>query len=252
MKYNQNTAKKIRSAILTMSYNAQVAHIPSALSQCDYLGMLFMDKGITPDKYKFIFGKPYGSQAYYALFNECGWSKEDLNGFGSINPKWRYIIQSSHPLVEYIDESMGNCISVGCGLAIGGHNVFINISDAAFQEGTIWESILFAGAKKLNNIILAIDYNKMQALGPIDSILTLDPLKEKLEAFGWETIVTGGNDLDMLYKDLPSFNHYVKTKPLALIFNTVKGFGCPLMENNESWHYRCLKEEEYKIALNLL
>ena len=139
-KYNEIVARHIRQTILTMSYKAKVAHIPSAFSMCDYLAVLF-DSIVSPSTHKMIFGKPFGAQSYYALFAYYGWIDPDLSQYGSIVPEWRYIIQNEHPLVTYIDESMGNCLSVACGIATTDTNVFVNISDAAFQEGTVWESI---------------------------------------------------------------------------------------------------------------
>ena len=167
--YNVDSSKIIRQSILTMSYNSKVAHIPSAFSMCDYLGVLF-DNIISPQTHQFVLGKPFGAQAYYALFAFFGWIENDLSKYGSLDPEWRYIIQNSHPLITYIDESMGNCLSIACGIATAGRDVFVNISDAAFQEGTIWESIQYAGAKRLSNIIMSIDNNNMQALGRISEI----------------------------------------------------------------------------------
>lgn len=245
-------ALEVRKEILSMSLNAGVAHIPSALSQCDYLGVLLMNKNINPLEYKFVLGKPFGAQAYYSLFKHCGWIDGDLSNYGSLKPEWRYIIQKEHPLVEFIDESMGNCLSVGCGLALGGKKVFVNISDAAFQEGSVWESILFAGAKKLGQLIMAIDYNGMQALGKIDSILSISPLQKKLEAFGWDTLLVNGNDIESMDLLIPMLDKRSNIRPLALIFKTVKGAGCQIMENDETWHYRILDEKSYLEALNSL
>ena len=177
--YNIDTSKKIRQSILAMSYNSKVAHIPSAFSMCDYLGVLF-DKVLSPKTHRFVLGKPFGAQAYYALFAFYGWIDKDLSKYGSLEPEWRYIIQNSHPLVTYIDESMGNCLSVACGIATAGLKVFVNISDAAFQEGTIWESIQYAGAKQLSNIIMSIDNNNMQALGKISDISDIGNLSSKM------------------------------------------------------------------------
>ena len=125
--YNSDTAKKIRNCILTMSYKAKVGHIPSAFSMCDYLGVLF-ENTISPFTHKFVLGKPFGAQAYYALFAYYGWIDHDLSKYGSMHPEWRYIIQNTHPLITYIDESMGNCLSVACGIATAGAKTFVNIN----------------------------------------------------------------------------------------------------------------------------
>lgn len=249
VQYTHHTACHVRKDILMMSLHAQVAHIPSALSQCDYLGVLFMNKGINPKSFKFILGKPFGAQVYYSLFARCGWSDNNLTKYGSMDPEWRYIIQKEHPLVTYIDESMGNSLGVACGIAFAGKQVFVNMSDASFQEGTVWESILFAGANKLSNLVVAIDYNKMQALGSTDDICTLAPLELKIRHFGWNTVIVNGHDIAEMNEKIPDFKGDVSDRPTALIFNTVKGKGVSFMEGHEEWHYRLISEDEYNKAL---
>lgn len=248
-KYNEIVAKHIRQTILTMSYEAKVAHIPSAFSMCDYLAVLF-DSIVSPSTHKMIFGKPFGAQSYYALFAYYGWIGPDLSQYGSVVPEWRYIIQNEHPLVTYIDESMGNCLSVACGIATADTNVFVNISDAAFQEGTVWESILYAGSHKLSNLIMAIDNNNMQALGKISDISDIGNLAKKLESFGWEAYECDGHDIDAIYNICDLIKQSKSDRPKAIIFHTTKGKGISFIEGDTTWHYGILDEESYKKALS--
>lgn len=249
--YNADSSRMIRQSILTMSYNSKVAHIPSAFSMCDYLGVLF-DNIISPHTHQFVLGKPFGAQAYYALFAFFGWIDNDLSKYGSLDPEWRYIIQNSHPLITYIDESMGNCLSVACGIATAGINVFVNISDAAFQEGTIWESIQYAGAKQLSNIIMSIDNNDMQALGRISDISDLGDLSSKLSEFGWDSYECDGHDIDEIRKVCEQIRYSEKKKPIALVFHTSKGRGVSFMEGHSEWHYGTLDETTYNKAIQEL
>ena len=242
----------IRKDIIRMSYDAKVAHITSALSQCDYLGILLMNKGIVPQEFAFLLGKPFGAQAYYSLFHKCGWIKDDLSNYGTLDPNWRYIIQKEHPLIQYIDESMGNSLGVACGIAQAGKRVFVNMSDASFQEGTVWEAVLYAGAQRLSNIIMAIDFNNMQALGTLNEICTLNPLDKKLRSFGWNVIKVNGHDLDKMNALLPCFCTETSNKPTALIFETIKGKGISFMEGRKDWHYRTLTFEDYLKAIKEL
>lgn len=242
-KYNDNIARKIRRDIIEMSYSAKVAHIPSALSMCDYLGVLF--KYIHPQEYKFILGKPFGAQAYYALFAYMGWIPNTLEKYGNLDNEWRYIIQKEHPLITYIDETMGNCLSVACGIALTGKKTFVNISDAAFQEGTIWESVLFAGAKKVKGIVMAIDSNNMQALGKVSEILPNPSLGNKIELFGWKVFEANGHDyqaIDNIINEIINNDYDI---PVAIVFNTCKGKGVIRMEEDFSWHYRILDETSF-------
>jgi len=249
--YNIDTSKKIRQSILAMSYNSKVAHIPSAFSMCDYLGVLF-DKVLSPKTHRFVLGKPFGAQAYYALFAFYGWIDKDLSKYGSLEPEWRYIIQNSHPLVTYIDESMGNCLSVACGIATAGLKVFVNISDAAFQEGTIWESIQYAGAKQLSNIIMSIDNNNMQALGKISDISDIGNLSSKMKDFGWESHECDGHDIKAIQKVCEQILHSERKKPIALVFHTSKGRGVSFMEGHPEWHYGILDDITYNKAIQEL
>jgi transketolase len=249
--YNRQVGGKIRRDIITMSYQAQVGHVASALSMVDYLGKLF-EFGITPEQYRFVLGKPYGAQAYYSLFAHFGWIPASFSLFGSLDDQWRYIIQKEHKLITYIDESMGNCLSVACGISMANRPVFVNISDAAFQEGTIWESILFAGAHKLGNLIMAIDYNDMQALGRVSEILDLTNLSEKLIKFGWEVYPCNGHDLSSISEMLNDYAEKIHDKPVAFVFRTEKGKGISFMEGNTEWHYRTFDEGTYQMAMQEL
>ena len=230
-----------------MSFKAKTAHIPSAFSMCDYLGVLF-EKNISPFSHRFVLGKPYGAQAYYALFAFYGWGDEDITKYGGLQPEWRYIIQKEHPLISYIDESMGNCLSVACGIALAGMNVFVNISDAAFQEGTVWESVLYAGSHNLGNLIMAIDNNDMQALGRISDISDIGNLAEKLRSYKWMVFECDGHDIEKLHEICTACREIEIDMPKAFVFHTQKGHGVSFMENNPEWHYSVLDYESFKKA----
>lgn len=249
--FDENAAKEVKRDIIIMSFMANRGHIASALSMSDYLGVLF-ENYITPEKYKFVIGKPYGGQAYYANFVYREWIKKEYERYGKEENEWRYFIHKDHPLITYVDETIGNCISFANGIALSGKNVFINISDAAFQEGTIWESLLFTGSKKLKNVVMAIDHNNMQALDKIPNVLPMGSYKQKLEAFGWIVYECSGHDTEEIRNMLSSIFKNDQTAPVALIFDTVKGKGVSFMENNRDWHYKALDQEHYEMALKEL
>lgn len=249
--YDNKTSKYIRRLILEMSYKAKTAHIPSAISMCDYLGVLF-EKTVSPQTHRFVLGKPFGAQTYYALFAYYGWASDNFFRYGSLDVEWRYIIQKDHPLITYIDESMGNCLSVACGIALARKKVFVNISDAAFQEGSIWESILYAGAHNLSNLSMAVDNNNMQALGKISEISDIGDVSIKLNDFGWEVFECDGHDIDKLH-ELCNMPRIMKSnKPKAFVFHTTKGQGVSFLEENSLWHYSILDEISLKKALKEL
>lgn len=250
-KYDIQASKEIRKKILKMSLDSQTAHIPSAFSMCDYLGVL-LETVVSPYTHRFVLGKPFGAQAYYALFSYYGWIENNLSEYGSLKPGWRYIIQTAHPHVTYVDESMGNCLSVASGIAMAGNRVFVNVSDAAFQEGTIWESVLFAGSHRLSKLIMAIDNNGMQALGRISDILNLGVIEDKLKSFGWHVFSCDGHDLDALHRLTEDMLSIEWDGPIAVVMHTKKGSGVSFLECDPSWHYKLLDEENYYKALEEL
>jgi transketolase len=256
---NENFIKTIRSDIIEMSFHAKVGHIPSALSMCDYLSIVFQNGFISPNEYKIILGKPFGAQAYYSIFARRGWldnlgfESHGYKKYGNVSDiNWRYIIQREHPLITYIDETMGNSLSVACGIALTGRKVYVNISDASLQEGTVWESIMFASAKKLNSIIMTIDNNNMQAKGRISDINDIEPLADKMKSFGWDTAVCDGHNILNIERELHEIIHNTRKKPTVIIFKTVKGKGISFMENNFDWHYKILDDISYKKAIEEL
>lgn len=238
--------------ILKMSFYAKCGHIPSALSMVTYLSCILGENKICPKNFRFIIGKPFGSQAYYSIFARLGWIESNLSKFGStVDNEWRYIIQKDNPIITYIDESMGNCLSVANGYALANRNVYVNISDAAFQEGTIWEAILFAGSHNLNKIFMTVDYNGVQALGKTKDINDLGKLEAKLKNFGWKVYICNGHkkkDINFTFQRAFRFREK-NGKPVAILFKTKKGHGVKFMENNSIWHYKTLNEETLNKAL---
>lgn len=241
--------REARRAILTMSYHAGVGHVPSALSMVDYLSVVFRHF-VDPSRDKVILGKPYGAQAYYAVFAQCGWISPDWSCYGSEDPRWRYCIGREHPLVTFIDDTLGNALSVACGIAMGyPGRVYVNVSDAYFQAGSVWESIMFAGAHRLDNMMLTVDNNHMQVLGFTPDILDVEPLKQRLEMFGWHALSANGHDLAAIHRTCEEAFASPHMRPTAIVFNTTKGRGVSFMENCPEWHYRELSLSDFNAAM---
>ena len=239
----------VRKDIIDISYKHGAGHIPSALSMVDYVSVLF-SKYYDIQKDKFVVGKPYGSQAYYSTFERLGIVEDDvLANFGKVSKNLTYGITHEHPLVSFADDTLGNALSVACGIAMASKDsrVFVNLSDAVMQAGTIWEAIMFASSNKLNNLVLMIDNNNLQCLGNTSSVVGIEPIDARLDAFGWETHRVQGNSIPSI--DF-HFKKYFKRKtdidkPVVFIFDTIKGKGISFMENKEEWHYKTLSENDY-------
>jgi len=217
----------------------------------DYLSVVFADH-VDPRRDRVVLGKPFGAQAYYAVLAACGYIEPSWTRYGRSDPNWSYCMSREHPLVRFIDDTMGNALAVACGLALARPGlVYVNAGDAYFQAGTAWESIMLAGHLSISNLLLTIDNNDMQVLGRTSEILSVEPLAERLKSFGWRATSCDGHDLAAIrealeeaYRDTPA--------PTAVVFNTVKGKGVSFMENNREWHYRPLSREDYEAALREL
>ena len=172
---------------------------------------------------------------------------KDGSIFGEHPPAPKYL-----PGIEAATGSLGHGMPMGVGMALSKQllnmdfDVFTVISDGECNEGSIWEAAMFASAKRIDNIVVVIDYNKWQATGRSKEILTLEPLRDKWEAFGWKVIEIDGHEfLDILN----AFQEGKKSKkPTVVIANTVKGKGVSFMEDDNNWHYRIPTLDEVKAA----
>lgn len=255
--------KDIKIDIIKMAFESNTAHISSSLSVTDIIATLYFHtmkinpkNPKSPNRDKFILSKGHSASALYAALAEKGFFPKKLletyNKDGSI--------LGGHPIyglagVELATGSLGHGLAVGIGMALAfklnksKNRVFVLISDAECQEGSIWESILFANQLRLDNLVLLVDYNKLQALGKVKDINNLEPFADKFKAFGWKTYNVDGHNLDELKKHL---SIKIPNSPIALICNTVGGKGIDFMENEWKWHYRNLTKDEYEKALDLI
>ena len=119
------------------------------------------------------------------------------------------------------------------------------------SEGSNWEAVIFAGHHKLDNLILLIDYNKLQSFGSVKDTLDIEPLREKFKSFGWNVNEIDGHDYIQIEKVLLRAKKS-KQKPSCIIANTIKGKGISFMENKVEWHYKSPDIMEYNIAMNEL
>ena len=241
---------QIKKDIIELSFRSKAGHTPSALSMSDYLLVLFKHY-IQPLKDRILLGKPYGAQAYYSIFYRLGLIESPFDKYCKDGLKeWSYILDRAHPFIDFIDDTMGNALSVACGMAFANKSkkVFINISDGYLQEGTAWEGIAFAGFHRLSNLILAVDNNGMQATGFTKQILSLEPIVDKFESFGWDAYRIDGINQNNLTLGIANAMCNIHEKPLAFIFDTIKGCGVSFMENNAKWHYETIDEVHMHLA----
>lgn len=251
---------RIRRIILEQSKRAKVGHIGSALSVADiiaalYKGILKISDPSDPDRDRFILSKGHAALALYAALHLKGLiSEKELNTFCSDGT-----ILSVHPDcalkgVEFSTGSLGHGLSVGAGMAFAAkvkkksHRVFVLVSDAECEEGSLWEAVMFAAHHKLSNLTAIVDVNGQQAFGYTKDVIDLSPLEERWRAFGWDTHRVGGHNIEEITKTVSKLN-ILSGAPHVLVAYTTFGKGVSFMENKIKWHYSPLSDEEYKQAM---
>jgi transketolase len=258
-------AAKIRIQSLMAVHSANASHIGSALSIADIVAVLFKEtmnlkteKEKWPDRDRFILSKGHACVAVYACLAELGFFNPDLLlNYGQDGSHLMTHISHKVPGVEFSTGSLGHGLPFGCGKALvakskkANWRTFVLLSDGELDEGSNWEAILFAPQHKLDNLIMIVDYNKIQSLGSVAEVLDLEPLAEKLKAFRWAVREIDGHDHKAIRESL-SVVPFERGKPSCLIAHTVKGKGVDFMENELRWHYSSPNHEQLESALSQL
>jgi transketolase len=259
----ESIAKQIRREIVEMITHAGSGHPGGSLSAVEILVTLYFDvmrhdpqNPHWPDRDRFILSKGHGAPVLYSVLAECGYTPKDqlnsLRKLGSIyqgHPDARFI-----PALEASTGSLGEGLSIGIGMALAAKldnrpsRVYVVLGDGEIQEGQIWEAAMFAGDKKVDNLVAIVDYNHIQLDGFVNDIMPLDPLPEKWRAFHWHVIDLDGHSIPALQ---PAFAEAERTKnqPTAIIAHTIKGKGVSFMENNPKFHGVAPTQEEMQKAL---
>ena len=246
-------SKDIRSEILKVSYLAKSSHIGSSLSITDILTVLYKD---FLKKNVFILSKGHACLAYYCILQKLNYiSKKTLESYGKNNTILLSHVSHKVPGVEFSTGSLGHGLPYAVGRALAekinkkNKKIYVLISDGELNEGTTWESLLFASYHKLDNLIIIIDYNRIQSLDYTKNILQLEPIDKKLLSFGCNVKKIDGHNFNQIKKSL-LFNS--KNKPYVILAKTTKGKGIKFMENSILWHYRSPSKVELKKALKEL
>ena len=259
----QKTANEIRKSIVTAVHSAKSGHPGGSLSSADIFTYLYFEEmNIDPanpkkeDRDRFVLSKGHVAPGYYSTLAERGYfSREDLKTLrhtGSYlqgHPDMKHI-----PGVDMSSGSLGQGLSAAVGMAAAAkfdgkdNRVYCLTGDGEIQEGQIWEAAMWAGFRKLDNLVVIVDNNNLQIDGPIDEVCSPYPIDKKFEAFNFHVINIDGNDFDQIRA---AFKEARETKgmPTAIIAKTIKGKGVSFMENNAGWHGKAPNDEEYAIAM---
>ena len=264
----QKHALEVRRGILTATHAAKSGHPGGSLSATDIMTFLYFEEMQNldpkdpkkPDRDRFVLSKGHNAPGYYSVLAEKGYfPKEDLvtlrhtGSYLQGHPDMKHI-----PGVDMSTGSLGQGVSAAVGMALSAkifgdsYRVYTLLGDGEIQEGEVWEAAMFAGAKKLDNLVVIVDNNNLQIDGPVDKVNTPYPIDKKYEAFNFHVInVADGNDFDQLRA---AFKEARETKgmPTAIICKTVKGKGISFMENRVGWHGKAPGDEDYAKAMEEL
>lgn len=256
-------SNNVRKSIVEEVYSAQSGHPGGALSCADILTVLYFNQmNIDPEKKddlnrdRLVLSKGHASAALYAVLAERGYfSKDELKGFRKLGSMLQGHPDMKHiPGVDMTAGSLGQGLSVANGMAISsklderGFRVYCIVGDGEIEEGQIWEAAMASAHYKLDNLCLVVDNNNLQIDGKVSDVMSVYPLKEKFEAFGFEVLEVDGNDIDELITVFDKAKA-VKGKPTAIIAKTIKGKGVSFMEDKADWHGKAPNDEEYKTAI---
>ena len=256
----------IRRRSFQMVYEAQLGHPGGDFSAADilatiYFGVLRYDPAVPADpaRDRFVMSKGHCTGAFYAVLAGAGYFDEDLLGtymqpLSRLNghPNRNYL-----PGVETNTGPLGHGLPVGIGIAIAGQmdgadfRTFVLTGDGEQQEGSNWESALTAGHRKLENLTLIIDRNRLQQGARTEETAALDPLDDKYRAFGWHVEIVDGHDHRQLL-DVLGASPKGRGKPLCVIANTFKGKGVSFMHDNVAWHHGVPNKEQFEHAMQEL
>ena len=259
----KDTAKTVRSDIVTMVHKAGSGHPGGSLSAADILTTLYFDvMKLDPEhpdwdgRDRFILSKGHVTPVIYSVLARRGffpveelWTFRKLGSILQGHPH-----KQSTPGLDCSSGSLGQGLSIANGIALGfkkqekTNRVFCLMGDGELQEGQIWEAVMTAGQHKLDNICGIVDYNKVQLDGNVPDIKDMGDLCEKWHAFGWNVIELDGHDIEQVLRAFRMAESF-KGKPTVLIANTVKGKGVSFMENQCAWHGAAPNAEQLEKAL---
>jgi transketolase len=262
----RDLARQLRRDILVMLHRAGSGHTGGSLSAADIITALFFSKmrhrvsePTWPDRDRFVLSKGHAAPAYYAALAQCGYFPKDelltLRRLGSCLQGHPDCLLT--PGVEVSTGSLGQGLSVACGLAMGlrldqrPSRVYVVMGDGEMQEGQVWEAAMSAAHFKVDNLCALIDANDLQIDGPVAEVMGVAPLAEKFAAFGWHTLEIDGHDLGQILPALDAAGQ-VRGRPTVIVCRTVKGKGVSIFEGKAKYHGVAPTDEELAIALREL
>lgn len=254
--------RKLKKKIFLIAYRAGAAHLASSFSVIDLLFVLYckriikydLERPWSEERDRLILSKGHACLALYVVLNEIGMiSDEEISSFcqpGSHlggEPKL-----GAAPGIEASTGSLGHGLSFGVGIALAckmnkyNSKIFVILGDGECQEGSVWEAAMSAVNFKLDNLVVIVDDNRLQAMDSVEAIMGINSWRDKWEAFGFEVTEIDGHNLQEIENAFS--NMHINGKPKLIISHTIKGHGVSFMEEVPIWHFRMPDKEELEIV----
>ena len=259
----KNQATEIRKSILKMTGRAGSGHPGGSLSGADIVTALYFNiMNIDPekpdwaDRDRFVLSKGHAAPVLYAALAAQGYfPEEDLEHLRKTGHHLQgHPDMKGTPGVDMSTGSLGQGLSAAVGMGLAArldnkdYNVYALVGDGESQEGQIWEAAISAVHYNLTNLVLILDYNRIQLVGPVEDVMEVSPMADKFKAFGWHVLEIDGHDMKAVVAALKEATEYDQ-KPVAIVARTVKGKGVSFMENTAAWHGKAPTDEELEKAL---
>jgi transketolase len=259
IKVLKQTANQLRRDVLMMTHLACSGHPGGALSCAEIMACLyFSEMNVDPknpkweDRDRFVLSKGHACPALYSVLSQKGFFPiEELKKLRKLGALLQGHPDMKTPGVDITTGSLGQGVSVGIGMALGARllkkqfRTYVLIGDGDVQEGQLWEGAMFAAHKKIDNLLVIYDFNKLTDL-PVGELTAIEPVAEKFESFGWQTMEINGHDVKEILDAFEKARR-IKGKPTVIIAHTTKGKGVSYMENVGKWHGSCgPNKEEYE------
>lgn len=262
----RSIARKLRANIVRMIALAGSGHNGGSLSAIDLITYLYfhqmrVDQASPrwPDRDRFVLSKGHCCPALYAALAERGffpeemlWTLRDVDSKLQGHPD-----MTKTPGVDITTGSLGHGISSAVGIALGGkldgkdYKVYCMVGDGELQEGQVWEAAMAAAHHRLDNLIVIVDNNKFETDGATKSIINVEPVGARFEAFGWNTFEIDGHDFQQIHRAIQEAADS-KDKPSVIVAETIKGKGVSFMEGNHQWHAGPTSPQQTEQALREL
>ena len=259
----QKIANEVRKGIVTAVHAAKAGHPGGSLSAADiYTYLYFEEMNVDPkdpanaDRDRFVLSKGHTAPGLYSVMAQRGYFPvEELKTLRKLGSRLQ-----GHPSMQYLpgldmsSGSLGQGFSVACGMALSAkldnkdYRTYTLCGDGEIEEGQIWEAAMFAGFRKLDNLVVIVDNNGLQIDGPVDEVCSPYPIDKKFEAFNFHVINIDAHDFDAIRAAFKEARE-TKGQPTAIIAHSTKGKGVSFMENQVSWHGVAPNDEEYAKAM---